>query len=281
MDKKYSLTAIAVATMAVGASGSALAKKPGNPGPDPAFPTVKELACVAGCAYPFWDTELAPWQEQPGVCDIRAEYFAVAEWMDTIGEGMAEGAQYAGGLEVEVVFEAYCGFDWQGEYTAEGEYIEGYCAEFPAECYFDGEGLVAARQFDYELDLSAAEMFCAEGYCSAMWDAEGLDGEGFYGAWSAAHQMACEDEGGTTMSSGQYCAEFDGEGGCDVWGSYEVPFDHPDGEGMMMGPRPGYEDFEVSLKHIAPGNGSGRQDHPVVTADCYDLSLFPYLENPD
>jgi hypothetical protein len=40
----------------------------------------------------------------------------------------------------------------------------------------------------------------------------------------------------------------------------------------VAAPPPGYEDFEVSLKHTAPGNG--RQDHPVVTTDCYDLSFI-------
>lgn len=237
MTNKYNLTAVAVASMAAAAAGDAMAKQPGGPGPDPAFPTVKELACAAACEYPFWDAyalggvEL----ELPGVCSVDGEFFAGAEWADTIGAEMADGAtRYAGGLEMEFVFEPLCGF---------GEFIEGE--------WTGGTDLFAARQFKYDLDLGMAEGFCDGEYCTAFWEADFIIFEDLYGAYAAAHDKACADEGGSSVTDGE----------------------------VYLGPEPGYEDFEVSLKHTAPGK-AGRQDHPVVTADCYDVSsIFPEFEN--
>ena len=231
MTNKYNLTAVAVASMAAAAAGDAMAKQPGGPGPDPAFPTVKELACVAACEFPFWD---AYWLGEgffPGVCSVDAEgdFFAVAEWADTIGAEMADGAtQYAGGLEMEFVFEPFCGF---------GEFVEGE--------WTGGTELFAARQFEYHLDLGMAEGYCDGDYCWAAWAGEVTTFEDLYGAYAAAHDKACADEGGYSVTDGEF----------------------------YLGPEPGYEDFEVSLKHTAPGK-AGRQDHPVVTADCYDVSFL-------
>ena len=238
MTSKYNLTAVAVASMAAAAAGDAMAKQPGGPGPDPAFPTVKELACAAACEYPFWD---AYWmggiEDLPGVCSVDAEgdFLAEAVWADTIGAEMADGAtQYAGGLEMEFVFEPYCGF---------GEFIEGE--------WTGGVDLFAARQFEYDLDLGMAEGDCDGEYCYSYWEGEPATLEDLYGAYAAAHDKACADEGGYSVMDGEF----------------------------YLGPPPGYEDFEVSLKHTAPGK-AGRQDHPVVTADCYDISfIFPEFEN--
>lgn len=142
---------------------------------------------------------------------------------------MAGGAtQYAGDLGVEFVFEPYCSF-------GEGE---TYHTE-----------LFAARQFEYELDLSTAESDCDGEYCYAAWDTSSVDFEHLYGSYVAAHDQACADEGGSSVMFGE-------------------------SDDILDAPPPGFEDFEFSLKHIDPGNGNGRQDHPVVTADCYDFSFF-------
>ena len=261
MSKKYNLTAIAVASVAMGAAGNVVAKPPGGggPGPDPAFPTVKELACASVCASPVWlgfsdfvtdEGFFGPFFGEVfpsfGVCATAGEFDgefggesffgAEASWADTIGAGEAGGAtQYAGGLEVEVVFEPNCGF---------GEYID--CGEGNF-CWSEGTDLFAARQFEVDFDLaSAAEYDCdGEGTCTATWVGDINDFPPLYGAYAAAHDQACADEGGSSVTDGEF----------------------------IDAPPPGYEDFEVSLKHTAPGK-AGRQDHPVVTSDCYDFSLL-------
>jgi hypothetical protein len=157
--------------------------------------------------------------------------------------------------------EAYW-FDTIGEGMAGGatQYAGGLGVEFVFEpfCGF-GEGelygefadveLFPARQFEYEFGLSTAEVDCDGEYCMAYWWGQ-PNAPGLYSAYVAAHDQACADEGGSSVMDGEY----------------------------VEAPAPGYEDFEVSLKHTAPGGGNGRQDHPVVTTDCYDFSLFPFLD---
>lgn len=137
------------------------------------------------------------------------------------------------------------------EYAGEANIEALYFAECESEAFIgDAE---FPEQVTVGLDLGAAEVDCegGGGYCGAIWEGFDVDNETAImdAAWDAANS-AC-------LAAGEGYA-------------VAVHFDTLSTSSGSGGP----DDVEVSLKHIDPGKGSARQDHPVVTKDCTDFTFL-------